>query len=78
MSDSSGSISTAFIFGGTLPLSINSQIGAAISGPAGFDANLPSTVSSTQRSDTSAAANPSRSEVSPNLPANATKANHNK
>ena len=76
LSDSSGSISTAFIFGGTLPLSINNQIGAAISGPAGFDANLASTRSPTQKS-ASAGSNTSRSDLAPELPANATKAQHN-
>ncbi len=74
LSDSSGSISTAFIFGGTLPSSINGQIGAAISGPAGFDANLPATASSKLKS---AAGSSVIGSGSPSkLPANATKAKH--
>ena len=74
LSDGSGSISTAFIFGGTLPSSINGQIGVAISGPAGFDANLPSTASSQLKSaaGSSVIGSGSRSK----LPANATKAQH--
>ncbi len=37
LSAQSGSINTDLIFGDTLPVSINAQIGTAISGPAGFD-----------------------------------------
>jgi putative cell wall-binding protein len=74
LGDSSGSISTAFIFGGTLPSSINGQIGAAISGPAGFDANLPATASSKLKSAAGSSVIGSGSPST--LPANATKAKH--
>jgi hypothetical protein len=78
LSNGSGSISTAFVFGDTLSPSINGQIGAAISGPAGFDTVLPSTASPTQKSATSAGSNVSRSALASKLPANATKAKHNR
>jgi putative cell wall-binding protein len=78
LSNSSGSISLAFVFGGTLPPSNNGQIGAAISGPAGFDTVLPSTMSPMQKSATSAGSNVSRSGSASKLPANATKAKHNR
>lgn len=75
LSNGSGSISTAFVFGDTLSPSINGQIGAAISGPAGFDATLPSTASSQLKS---AAGSSVIGSGSPSkLPANATKAKHN-
>jgi putative cell wall-binding protein len=77
LSDNSASISTAFIFGGTLPSSNNGQIGAAISGPDGFDTSLPSTMRSMQRSAAGAGSKAGRSGLAPKLPANATKAKQN-
>lgn len=44
LDSSSGSISVGYVFGDTLPLAINAQIGAAISGPGGFDSAQPTTV----------------------------------
>jgi putative cell wall-binding protein len=76
LSNSSGSISAAFVFGDTLPPSNNGQIGAAISGPAGFDTVLPSTMSPLQKSATSAGSHASRSKLAPKLPADATTAKH--